>query len=239
MSDPAAAAAASLPTSVLATVKLVHVFGGIYIWEFVTSLDFEVEVYTRKRPWRWSLLVYIAARVLAMGAIITEFFGFDYPSEFNCNVWLRATLVFSFAAIMLSSLMILLRGVAVWGRSIYVVVFSSAIWLGNVAVAIWTMSLGEAVWFPPLGTCAITGAEKLRTGILVDLFADVILLTIMLAGVMNKRNGTGLWRVLYIQGLSWFLIAVCSKIPPIVMGFLNIDVGWNLMFNTPHRACYF
>ena len=57
------------------------------------------------------------------------------------------------------------------------------------------LTQGEAVWFPPLSSCAITGAEKLRVGILVDLFADVILLTIMLAGVMNKRNGTGLWYV--------------------------------------------
>lgn len=67
--------------------------GRLRRWEFVTSLEFEMEVYTRKRPWRWSLLVYIAARVLALGAIITEFFGFDYPSEFDCSVWYRATLV--------------------------------------------------------------------------------------------------------------------------------------------------
>lgn len=79
-------------TSIYA-VKLGLTCPPCYRWEFVTSLEFEVEVYTRKRPWRWSLLVYVAARLLALGAIITEFFGFDYPSEFNCSVWYRAVLV--------------------------------------------------------------------------------------------------------------------------------------------------
>ncbi|KAH9998613.1 hypothetical protein BJV77DRAFT_702124 [Russula vinacea] len=56
-------------------VKLMHACAGIYIWEFVTTLDFEWEIYTGKRPWRWSFIVYVAARVLALACIILSLWG--------------------------------------------------------------------------------------------------------------------------------------------------------------------
>lgn len=55
-------------------------------WEFVTTLDFEWEVYTGKRPWRWSFVVYVAARVLALICIILSLVGFNLTRQFNCNV---------------------------------------------------------------------------------------------------------------------------------------------------------
>jgi len=225
---------AAVPPSVIVTVKLAHVFSGIFIWEFFTTLGFEWEVYRRRRPWRWSFLVYVVARVLTLAAVVDVVFGFDAQGPLDCGIWFRSTLVLSFAAIVLSSLLILLRGVAIWGHSPLVVAVTAVIWLTDVAVAIWSVQMGEAVWLPALRACAISGADRLHMGILVDLCTDVVLLSIMLAGVMNKRNGTGLWRVLYVQGLVWFLFAVCSKIPPIALGFMNIDEGWDLMFNTPH-----
>jgi hypothetical protein len=55
-------------------------------WEFVTTLDFEWEVYTGRRPWRWSFIVYVAARVLALICIILSLVGFNLTRQFNCNV---------------------------------------------------------------------------------------------------------------------------------------------------------
>jgi hypothetical protein len=55
-------------------------------WEFITTLDFEWEVYTGRRPWRWSFIVYVMARVLALICIIISLVGFNVTREFNCNV---------------------------------------------------------------------------------------------------------------------------------------------------------
>src|SRR5579863_1956220 len=55
-------------------------------WEFVTTLDFEWEVYTGRRPWRWSFIVYVAARVLALVCIIISLVGFNLTRQFGCNV---------------------------------------------------------------------------------------------------------------------------------------------------------
>jgi hypothetical protein len=55
-------------------------------WEFVTTLDFEWEVFTGRRPWKWSFAVYFVARLLAMISTILTFIGFNVTAEINCNV---------------------------------------------------------------------------------------------------------------------------------------------------------
>jgi len=58
-------------------LKVVHTCAGIFIWEFVTTLQFEWEVYTGRRPWRWSFIVYVMARVLGLACIILSLVGFS------------------------------------------------------------------------------------------------------------------------------------------------------------------
>jgi hypothetical protein len=57
-----------------------------YRWEFVTTLDFEWEVFTGRRPWKWSFAVYLTARILALASVILNFIGFNLTTEFDCNV---------------------------------------------------------------------------------------------------------------------------------------------------------
>ena len=56
------------------------------MWEYVTTLDFEWEVYMGRRQWRWSFLVYVAARLLALSCIIVSLVGFNLTREFDCAV---------------------------------------------------------------------------------------------------------------------------------------------------------
>jgi hypothetical protein len=55
-------------------------------WEFFTTLDFEWEVFTGRRPWKWSFAVYFVARLLAMGSTILTFIGLNLTTPFNCTV---------------------------------------------------------------------------------------------------------------------------------------------------------
>ncbi len=58
---------------------------------------------------------------------------------------------------------------------------------------------GSIVWIPVLDFCYLTKTVQFRWGITVNFITDLVLLSVMFAGVLNKRNTTGLWRVLYIQ----------------------------------------
>jgi len=222
--------------SLVVTVKLIHVFGGIYLWEWVSTVQFEWEVITGRRRFRWSFIAYEISRTLCLAAVVTLLAGFNLTHRFNCEGWFRAVLFFSYFAIAFTSLLILLRGVAIWGRSIYVLIFSACIWLCNIGSASYSVSRGAIEWVPSANACFITKTDQFRLGITVNFVTMEILLGLMFAGVLTKRNATGLWRVLYLQGLSWVFIASLSETLPTVFSWLNINDGWNLMFQLPHMV---
>ncbi|KAH9970985.1 hypothetical protein BGW80DRAFT_519849 [Lactifluus volemus] len=66
-------------------VKAVHTFAGLYIWEYLTTLDFEWQVYTGRRPWKWPYFAYIATRTLTLTSIIISLVIFDITREVDCH----------------------------------------------------------------------------------------------------------------------------------------------------------
>jgi hypothetical protein len=59
-------------------------------WEFVSTVDFEWEVFTGKRPWKWSFAVYLTARVLLLMSTLGSLVGYSLTSFFHCNVSIRS-----------------------------------------------------------------------------------------------------------------------------------------------------
>jgi len=222
--------------SLIITVKLIHIFSGIYLWEWVSTVQFEWEVLTGQRRFRWSFIAYEISRTLCLASVISILVGFNLTHRFNCEGWFRAVLAFSYFAIAFTSLLILLRGVAIWGRGLTVLIFSACVWLCNIGAAFYSVTKGAVVWVPAINSCFITKTEQFRWGISVNFISVEILLGVMFAGVLSKRNATGLWRVLYIQGLSWIFVASLSEFLPSIFSWLNINDGWNLMFQVPHMV---
>jgi hypothetical protein len=105
-------------------------------WEFFTTVDFEWEVFTGRRPWKWSFTVYLTSRLLALGAIMCNFIGFNLTTEFDCNVsgrsgalsfgtdepnltqiWFRCILAASWFSVAVASFLLALRGQVIHGRT--------------------------------------------------------------------------------------------------------------------------
>ena len=51
---------------------------------------------------------------------------------------------------------------------------------------------------------------------MINFIQDFTLLCIMFSGVLNKRNSTRLWNMLYIQGLWWIVAWIVTELPSIV-----------------------
>lgn len=215
-------------------VKLSHVCAGVYIWEFATTLDFEWEVYTGRRPWRWSFIVYVTTRVLALICFIISLVGFNLERAFNCNAWLRFVLFTAWFAASSASLLLVLRGIAIWGRDTRVVILTVSFWLVNLGGAIYALTRGHVVWSPALKACAISGTKEFTLSITINFIEDFVLLSVMFFGVLHKRNATRLWNMLYFQALFWILAATFTELPSVALGFKNINDPWNMMFQYPH-----
>jgi len=215
-------------------LKVVHVCAGIYLWEFFTTLDFEWEVYTGRRPWRWSFIVYVTTRMLALICIIISLVGFNLTQEFNCNVWLRSVLFTAWFAAASASFLLVLRGVAIWGRDMRIVAITGLFWMANLAGSFYALTKGHSQWFPALRTCALSGTNEFKWSIMVNFIEDSVLLVIMIFGVLHKRNATHLWSMLYFQALFWILAATMTELPSVALTFKNINDAWNMMFQYPH-----
>jgi len=219
----------------LAFIKLLHVMGGIYLWEFFTSLWFEWEIFTGKRKYRWSIWLYSGCRLAALVAIIVIFVGFDATEPINCKVWLTSVYLFAYLAFVFASALIVLRIVAIWERNLIVTTVAVSAWLVTITFYMRNTIRADAVWSPTAKTCLVLHTERTTEPVTVTLVEDFILLVLMLSGL--RRYGEagmfGLWRFLYHQGLFWLALVTIAEIPPTVFVMLDLNEYCNLMFQVP------
>ncbi|KAI0252473.1 hypothetical protein BJV78DRAFT_1281597 [Lactifluus subvellereus] len=220
------------PAAYAHLVKLVHVFAGVYVWEYITNLDFEWEIYTGRRRWRWSFVVYLLARVLALASLTTLLVGFDIKTSYNCDAWFNVVIATSWFSNVFASLLLVLRGVALWARSGRITALSSAAWLTNFGGSLYAATKGHSRWSTATENCILTGPSDFRWPILINFIQDLTLLCIMFSGVLHKRAATRLWKMLYIQALWWILAWIITEVPSVILSFRSVDEDWNLFVST-------
>ncbi|KAI0046182.1 hypothetical protein FA95DRAFT_1413419 [Auriscalpium vulgare] len=219
----------------LSMVKLVHVFAGIFIWEYVSTLYFEWEVVTGRRPYRWTLLVYSGTRLLALANTAMNLALLNITSPLNCELYVKFQLFFAYSALAAGSLLMLLRIIAIWDRNVYVTVSVVAVWLTSLGFLINSLVVIKANYVPGTG-CANTNTLESKKNLAATFSTDLFLLIMMLAGLLRARHiagSTTIWRVLYTQGLVWLVVATVGEFPPLVLITLNLNDPWNLMFQDP------
>jgi hypothetical protein len=74
----------------------------------------------------------------------------------------------------------------------------------------------RSVWNSQEKACVISATNSFRWSLLVNITVDLSLLCIMFAGVLQKKNATHLWRMLYFQALFWILTAIATEVPSVV-----------------------
>ncbi|KAI0284060.1 hypothetical protein BC826DRAFT_170495 [Russula brevipes] len=240
-------------------VKLWHAVNGLYLWEFVTTLDYEWSVIRRRRPYRWTIWIYSLARVAcAIGAILS-FVGMDVETPFDCQLWVTSELILAYLSTAAASLLIVLRmcvvlslllhdnpqeqplidvaSIAIWNKNKVVTVTAYSIWGINVAFLIQAIARLESTWTTAQDGCVVLNSETGVPTLISIVVTDVALLLIMLVGLLRScRNGDGMFgltRFLWKQGVIWLLIAAAAEIPPVVFIILNLNDPFNLMFQVP------
>ncbi|KAH9958775.1 hypothetical protein BC827DRAFT_1218445 [Russula dissimulans] len=65
--------------------KLWHVLNGLYIWEFLTTLDYEWSVIRGRRPYRWTIWIYSLTRAGTFVVTILLFISLDFMTPTVCQ----------------------------------------------------------------------------------------------------------------------------------------------------------
>ncbi|KAH9984320.1 hypothetical protein BJV74DRAFT_848439 [Russula compacta] len=223
-----------LESDLVALRNFWHTINGLYIWEFVTTLDYEWDVIRGRRPYRWTIWIYSVTRIAALLGVALNFVGLDVTTPYNCQAWISIGIFSGYLAFSTASLLIVFRIIAIWNRNRAVVAISIGIWATNVVVMIQGLVRVRSTWSPLLQNCVELGIEKSKLNIIVTLVTDILLLIIMLVGLLYMGFDDGgklnIGRLLWKQGLIWLLIATIAEVPPGVFILLNLNEPLNIIF---------
>ncbi|KAI0256391.1 hypothetical protein BJV78DRAFT_463342 [Lactifluus subvellereus] len=218
----------------IALVKLVHVLGGLYIWEFVIYLDYDYSVFTRKRKLTWAFPLYLGCRLCPLVVITMQFLGSSGPSKINCQAVIDIGFVFGYLTLLFASALIILRISALWQCNKVVIAIASAAWIAEMISYIYSTIIFRG--YDAGGACTIHHAEDTKISTVTTFVTDLILLVLMLIGVLRwngEHQRDGIWWLLYMQGLGWVLAFTLAEMPPMVFVILNLNEPMNVMFLTP------
>ncbi|KAH9173110.1 hypothetical protein EDB89DRAFT_2229013 [Lactarius sanguifluus] len=217
-----------------ALVKLCHVMAGIIIWELVVNIGFEYSVFTRKRNFRSSFLLYLGARWFPLFAVISTLVGCNAGNRINCQANITLTFLFSYLSMICASALIVLRIAAIWGLNKITISIASATWLVNTGFLIHGTVVIRASWSG--GICKITNPSETKINILVSFATDLVLLALMLTGLLRWENAHqrgGIWWLLFTQGLAWMIVVVVAQALITVFVLLNLNEPMSLVLQLP------
>jgi len=219
----------------------VHIFwtlvDGIFIWEFLISLDYEWSVIRGSRPFRWTIWIYSFTRMVTLTVVAINIFSLTATPPFNCQVIIELQFIFGYLAFVGSTLLIVLRIIAIWDRNRIIVALAVSIWGGNIAFLIqgaWRFRSSWS-WSGETSGCDLN-LESVKLSVVSSFVTDVTLLSIMLFGLHRlRRHGClmGLGRFLWNQGVIWLLIAVVTELLPTLFILLNLNGPLSIMFQIP------
>ncbi|KAF9531436.1 hypothetical protein CPB83DRAFT_104940 [Crepidotus variabilis] len=212
--------------------KVVNVWLGVYFWEVLTSMSFEVDFIKKKRAFQLQVVPYFISRYCeAIGLLCCVILLNSATQENNCNL-LYAVSFFLEISVVCANINFALRTMVIWNHR----TITSGLWIMvwvHIALVLLNTIQFKAVWHP-VGGCVSSKVDRsYRNLLLLRTYTMAFDATVLLLGVYKlavdiRRKGRGsLVRCLLGQGLAYFVIGlVCNAI---AVGFLiwkpNVRLG--------------
>ncbi|KZV74196.1 hypothetical protein PENSPDRAFT_662557 [Peniophora sp. CONT] len=197
-----------------------------YSWEWATSLRYEIDFYAGRREWKWTLWPYLLCRYSLLGAVISLLLELNAPGRLNCLAWAKISVLLTFSSILMASMLIAIRVIAIWNRHRAVVTLALSAMIVLLALLIHSVVNSHGMWDDGAKSCVLRDSAPVTLSILsATLAVDVILLLLMLYGLLRKREARrfSLWTFLLAQGILWFIVAIATEVPTVIVTGLNFN----------------
>ncbi|TFK26090.1 hypothetical protein FA15DRAFT_667769 [Coprinopsis marcescibilis] len=225
---------ATIAANADAFAKLQHTLLGLYIWEWFTSLDFDWQFITRKKPFRWPLVFYFLNRYCLLFAQIGIAIALNVKTEVDCQALYTFNQCVGNATIGLASINLSLRTIAVWSQAWYIWAPLVAIILGHWSLLLHGILL-KATWVPEVG-CMITETNStlLAVTFIYTMSFDFLVLCLTAYKLFNPASGRSrLVELIFNDGLIYFLVAFLANLVATVFMLLNLNPVMSIMANVP------
>jgi len=207
-------------------VKLIHVVSGIYVWEFVQSLDYEFSIMAGRRKFTRTSPLYIGGRWCTLILIIIRLLISDMSRVMSCQAAVTVPFTLGTFSLLFASTLAILRAFALWEQKKAVIAIGSILWLANATSYVYTISTLRGHHVD--GVCLMARSSRISVLIISTSITDISILLLMLAGVLRWRNireRGGILHLMYTQGLIWIAVFTLAGLPSVVVIILDLDIN--------------
>ncbi|EPQ51632.1 hypothetical protein GLOTRDRAFT_133003 [Gloeophyllum trabeum ATCC 11539] len=222
--------------------KVMAFFMGIYGYDFLQTLWFEWWIITGKVHFKWPYIPYFLGRysVIAMFAVLNKL---DYHSIMaECDVEYKFIAVTFMLGTGCASLNLAIRTALIWKYKGYAVTTLIAI-----AAVHWYCVINAAVKFIRtdydsfFGACLIvqTHQDALTALYIATLIFDMLILIASIVGLLRGSSDMRGWhmhdirRVLFRQGIEYFLLTSLVNTSSVVFARLNYNTIMDIILSVP------
>ncbi|KAG8875508.1 hypothetical protein FRB98_007785 [Tulasnella sp. 332] len=227
--------AATLAAEGVAISKIDLVMLGMYVWECMSSAWFEIEVIRGKRPFKWPMLVYWWSKYFTFWFIVAINIMLQVTKPVNCMAVSTFIDFSGRTAIAAASNLLLMRSLALWHFNpfvLYPMIFAS---LGQWAILLHNMFITKEAWSYTEQTCVITsvGADWTKVQFIYTMCFDFIVLALALYALLQLPGISTLWKLLFYDGLAYFLIAFTCYLAVTIVAVLDLNGVMMYMVSDP------
>lgn len=216
--------------------RLTFTLFGVYTWELFVTWDFELSLLRRRKKFRWPLVFFFLCRYCMLLALIGLIMSLTVATRINCGALFTFNSWTGNMSILCASTSLMLRTVALWDRKRQIIIALGVLCLAHWALLYRTMFIVTASWSDTAKTCVVTGTSPslLNTTFFFTMGFDLIILLFTAAALLKKHSArTDLWKLLFQDGLIYFLVSFTMNSVPAVLNILNLNTPMNVVATIP------
>jgi len=213
---------------------------GLYIWETIVTLWFDLEVVTGKRKFKWPMGFYWLCKYSMFWANIGVTIANNVTTEINCEALYVFNQLTGNAAIGAASTLLMFRAIAIWSRHPYVLYPFIILNLGQWALLLHSVVTLRASWSAAANACVIVAAPPINLNLLYlwTMAFDFLVMVMSFIGLLRMPGhvglkGGGLWNLLIRDGLAFFLVAFSCNLIAAILALSNLNPIMNIITSLP------
>ncbi|KAG9014223.1 hypothetical protein FRB94_013533 [Tulasnella sp. JGI-2019a] len=221
--------------------KIVIAFLGLFAWEIVVTLWFDLEVLLGQRAFKWPMIFYWASKYSMFFANIGVTIAENVTTELNCEALYAFNQLMGNVAIGAASTLLMIRTIAVWSRNPIIMYPLIVLSLGQWAILLHSCATVSASWSAAQSACAIKAVPTINLQVLylytmcfdfLVLFSTTVGLFRM-PGRQETASGNRLWTLLFKDGLVFFLVAFSSNLVAVIFVLADFNPVMDVIASVP------
>ncbi|TFK27079.1 hypothetical protein FA15DRAFT_666815 [Coprinopsis marcescibilis] len=216
--------------------KIIFAFFGLYVWELFMTSDFEWSLLSRKRRFHWPLVFFFLCRYCMLTAFVGLIVSLSASSPINCMAIYTFNSWTGNMAILCASTCLMLRTIALWERRPLIIAILGVLCLAHWGLLYRGMFVVTAKWDDGVNSCVVTESDPLFLNItfFFTMGFDFVILVFTTVALLNRNAAkSGLWKMLFHDGLVYFLISFTMNCIPAVLNILDLNPIMNVIATIP------